>query len=129
MRGFDGALPGIAAAIAWSVVGLLHLPASAQDLGKLLESDARVGPPGSRSSDLERTLTPTDTPRNSVSALPGGGETATVKTSDDWTLVALRCRGTVTPPPGTATMPVILCDGLTYNVQFWNLDPSCSLAE
>ena len=26
-------------------------------------------------------------------------------------------------------MPVILCHGLTYNALFWDLDPSCSLAE
>src|SRR5262249_35813840 len=30
------------------------------------------------------------------------------------------------PRPGA--LPVILCHGLTYNAQFWDLDPACSFA-
>ena len=55
------------------------------------------------------------------------GEPLTIKTADGWTLVALRYRPGRGLRPGSK--PVILCHGLTYNAAFWDLDPSCSLAE
>jgi pimeloyl-ACP methyl ester carboxylesterase len=63
--------------------------------------------------------------------VPGGAgrvaepELHNVRTADGWTLVAHRYK----PAGGASTQPpVILCHGLTYNAEFWDLDPACSLA-
>jgi|GEM_PF-328307 len=55
------------------------------------------------------------------------GEPFVIKTPDGWSLVAQRYPPTGQPRPGA--MPVILCHGLTYNAQFWDLDPSVSFAQ
>jgi len=55
------------------------------------------------------------------------GEPVVAKTADGWSLVAVHYRPSGAPRPGA--MPVILCHGLTYNSQFWDLDPSCSFAQ
>src|SRR4051812_18720866 len=52
------------------------------------------------------------------------GDVYSVKTADGWTLVAHRFRPGVPTPAGA--VPVILCHGLSYNAQFWDLDPACS---
>ena len=146
MRRFP--LAGFASAMALSVAASLPSVASAQDLGRLLERAAR--------DSLRQALDPQRPERNAFPSNPGSRpnpypfpnpnptratdpgrtpasprkvETHAIKTADGWTLVALRYRPTASPRPGAATMPVILCHGLTYNARFWDLDPSCSFAE
>ncbi len=53
-------------------------------------------------------------------------EPVPVKTADGWTLVVHRYRGPRAPQPGLP--PVVLCHGLTYNANFWDLDPAASPA-
>lgn len=127
--------------------------ARAQNFGKLLERAARetlreaiAPPPGARGVPAAPggPAVATPAPRNAnvapggrvadalLGTLTGGGaqrrsETYPIKTADGWTLVAHRYRPAATPPPGA--LPVILCHGLTYSASFWDLDPSCSLAE
>ncbi|MFO0951089.1 MAG: alpha/beta fold hydrolase [Isosphaeraceae bacterium] len=115
------------------LLGLLFLSlgsatASAQDLGSLLEGIVRQElRKGLDPARLERAWTPT---RPSA---PQGikVDTHAIKTRDGWTLVAFRYRMSppVAPVPAQATLPVILCHGLTYNARFWDLDSSCSFAE
>jgi pimeloyl-ACP methyl ester carboxylesterase len=98
--------------------------AHGQDLGGLLERAAR--------DVIQKSLTPEKLERALVGQVPGQAsgprvDFHTVKTLDGWTLVARRYRPARGVPRGP--MPVILCHGLTYNADFWDLDPSCSLAQ
>ncbi len=126
------------------VVGTLLLlakpePVSAQnfgDFGRLLEREAkqylreaiRPSVPGSLASDAGRSAVD---PSRGTPAQPFFDPNATttqtvpVKTGDGWTLVATRYQSAA-PRPGL--MPVILCHGLGYNANFWDLEPSSSLA-
>lgn len=88
------------------------------DLGKFLKQATR--------DVLTDPRSPNQPPN--AQARRSQAEPFTIKTADGWTLVAHRYR----PPAGqprAGSMPVILCHGLTYNAAFWDLDPSCSLAE
>lgn len=87
--------------------------ARADDLGSILKQAVRDPQPAERTPHAQGSRT--------------HAELFTVKTADGWTLVAHRYRPPGEPRPGL--MPVILCHGLTYNATFWDLDPSCSLAE
>lgn len=91
--------------------------ARGQDFGRLLEQVARDSLRDTFSlQGVERMLTP-----------PSKGEMVTVRTADGWNLVAHRYRPPQGPRPGT--LPVILCHGLMYSAQFWDIEPSVSLAE
>ncbi len=101
------------------VPAVAFLPSSrADDLGQLLERA------------VERRVREAFAPQNIQRAFVSPsrhGEPFAIRTADGWALVAHRYRPTGPPRPGA--MPVILCHGLTYNALFWDLDPSCSLAE
>jgi pimeloyl-ACP methyl ester carboxylesterase len=102
-----------------AAAGLLSGPAGAraQDLGRLLEKAGRDVLRNQLSREnIERTIKPLQ-----------NGEAIPVQTADGWTVVAHRFKPAGPPRPGA--MPVILCHGLSYNALFWNLDPSCSLAQ
>jgi pimeloyl-ACP methyl ester carboxylesterase len=90
------------------------------DFGKFLERTARDSARGV----LDRPAGPGVIP--SPAAAPQA-QPYEIKTADGWTLVAHRYRPTGPARPGA--LPVILCHGLTYNASFWDLDPSCSLAQ
>jgi hypothetical protein len=109
--------------------------AGAQDLGEVLEQAARdklrdsLDPQRLEPSIAPGRPNPNATPQpgaNPAAAAPRG-EVVPIKTADGWTLVAHHYRPTARPVAGAP--PVILCHGLTYNAQFWDLDPSCSPAE
>lgn len=89
-------------------------PCRADDLGRLVERAA------------ERELQQVSTAQAATPPRPPLGELHTVKTADGWSLVAHRYKPTGAVRPGV--LPVILCHGLTYNAQFWDLDPSFSFA-
>lgn len=111
----------------WVVVGVLLASSQARagDLGKFLEQAAGdrlrevVAP-----KNLQRTLT---APFAAPSPTAQRSEPFVVKTADGWSLVAHRYKPT--GPPRAGALPVILCHGLTYNAQFWDLDPACSFAQ
>lgn len=88
----------------------------AQDFGGFLESTARQA--------LRQQLNPERIERAIVQRTQT--QEYTIKTGDGWTLVAHRYKGEGPARPGT--IPVILCHGLSYNAQFWNLDEACSFA-
>lgn len=92
-------------------------PAGAQDFGRFLENAGK--------EILRNQLSPENIQRTIAPHMDG--EQAAIKTADGWTLVAHRHRPRVQPKPGA--LPVILCHGLSYNAQFWTLDPSVSLAD
>lgn len=92
-------------------------PLRAQDFGGMLEDFGKdILRQQLTPENLERTLKPHTM-----------GQSYAIKTADGWTLVAHR----FVPPQGArpGTMPVILCHGLSYNAQFWDLDPSVSFAK
>lgn len=111
-----------------------------QDLGKLLEQAGRQA-----LRDVLSPLRPS-APSGPAQAVPGHSppaapvagwnpfevvtaprpEVVPIKTADGWTLVAHHYPPTAARVAGAP--PVILCHGLTYNAQFWDLDPSCSPA-
>lgn len=105
--------------VSWVLAGILAASSScwADDLGKLLE---RVAENGFRKATAPPSLEGPGARRAQA------GESYTVKTPDGWNLVAHRYKPTGAVRPGV--LPVILCHGLTYNAQFWDLDPSCSFA-
>ncbi|AGA29070.1 alpha/beta fold hydrolase [Singulisphaera acidiphila] len=115
------------------VIGVLAASSHARagDLGKFLEQATgdrlrqAVAP-----KNLQRALTPPSasaSPTATASGTAQAGEPFVVKTADGWSLVAHRYKPT--GPARTGALPVILCHGLTYNAQFWDLDPSCSFAQ
>jgi polyhydroxyalkanoate synthase len=109
---------------AWVAIGVLAASSQgrADDFGTLLERAA-----GDR---LRQALAPRDPGRAARPSAPApqaqAGEPFVVKTADGWSLVAHRYKPTGPARPGV--LPVILCHGLTYNAQFWDLDPACSFA-
>lgn len=140
--------PSSSLAIALGLIMATPNPLMAQDFGKLLERAAR--------EKLREAIAPAARPRSTAGSPTAGGpgrvespsggsrlaesmlgslgggaqrrsETYPVKTADGWTLVAHRYRPAASSPQGA--LPIILCHGLTYSAAFWDLDPSCSLAE
>lgn len=97
------------------------LEARGDDFGKLLEGTARRA--------LRDEFKPREQPpaQQQIAQASRRHATFPVKTIDGWTLVAHRYPPSGPAKPGQA--PVILCHGLTYNAQFWDLDPACSFAE
>ncbi|QDV36865.1 alpha/beta fold hydrolase [Tautonia plasticadhaerens] len=89
--------------------------ATGQDFGALLEDFGK--------DILRQQLTPENIQRTLKPHLTG--ETVPIQTADGWTLVAHRFRPATGVRPGT--MPVILCHGLSYNAQFWDISPEVSL--
>ncbi|WP_422927109.1 alpha/beta hydrolase [Singulisphaera sp. PoT] len=119
------------------VAALGLLAASTQvkgdDLGKLLDRATRNG---IRQAIVPRNSGPqpgnprgaaVDPRRAATENRIAGGEPVVTKTRDGWNLVAQHFRPVGQPKAGA--MPVILCHGLTYNAQFWDLDPSCGFAQ
>jgi polyhydroxyalkanoate synthase len=104
----------------WVLAGILAAssPCRADDFGRLLERAAEDG--------LRQATAPRSLQRPAAAEPPKAGEPIAVRTTDGWTLVAHRYKPTGAVRPGV--LPVILCHGLTYNAQFWDLDPSCSFA-
>ena len=102
---------------AWGLVlALVASPAvRGQDFGKLLEDFGKdilrqqISP-----ENIQRTLKPLASERQEI------------RTADGWTLVAQRFRPARGLLPGS--IPVILCHGLTYNAEFWDIEPSVSFA-
>ncbi len=99
------------------IVLALTFPVSAQDFGRFLENTGR--------EILKNQITPENIQRTIQPHLQG--ELHPIRTADGWTLVAQRFPPKTQPRPGT--LPVILCHGLSYNSQFWNLEPGTSFAE
>ncbi len=91
--------------------------ARSQDFGSFLEDFGK--------ELLRQQISPENIQRTIAPHL--SGETIPIRTADGWTLVAHRFRPSNGARPGT--IPVILCHGLSYNAQFWDLDPSVSLAQ
>ncbi|CAN5884297.1 alpha/beta fold hydrolase [soil metagenome] len=88
-----------------------------QDFGRFLENAGR--------EILKQQISPENIQRTITPHLQS--EIHPIQTADGWTLVAQRYRPKTQPRPGA--LPVILCHGLSYNAQFWNLEPSVSFAE
>ena len=90
-------------------------PLPGQDFGRMLEDFGKdilrqqISP-----ENIQRTLKPLTTERDEI------------RTADGWTLVVQRFRPTRGQRPGT--LPVILCHGLTYNAEFWDIEPNVSFA-
>lgn len=99
-----------------AIVLLQAGPADAQDFGKFLEQAGK--------DLLRKQLSPENIQRTLSPHLQG--EPFPIQTADGWTLVAHRFTP-ARPRPGAA--PVILCHGLSYNAEFWTLDPSVNLAQ
>jgi pimeloyl-ACP methyl ester carboxylesterase len=107
--------PGILACAALLGAG----PAAwAQDIGKFLEKAGK---------DLLKKQVSPERLKETLAPHQLGAEAYTVQTGDGWVLVAHRYRPAGAALPGA--MPVLLCHGLSYSALFWDLDPSCSLAE
>ncbi|WP_158633605.1 alpha/beta hydrolase [Tautonia sociabilis] len=90
--------------------------ARGQDFGALLEDFGK--------DLLRQQLSPENIQRTLKPHL--SGELVPIRTADGWTLVAHRYRPVNGPRPGT--LPVLLCHGLSYNSQFWDISPEVSLA-
>ncbi|WP_152050481.1 alpha/beta hydrolase [Tautonia marina] len=91
--------------------------AKGQDFGALLEDFGK--------ELLRQQLSPENIQRTLKPHLTG--ETFPIRTVDGWTLVAHRFRPSTGVRPGT--MPVILCHGLSYNAQFWDISPEVSFPQ
>lgn len=92
-------------------------PVAGQDFGRFLENAGR--------EILKNQISPENIQRTIAPHLQG--EVHPIRTADGWTLVAQRFPPKTQPRPNT--LPVILCHGLSYNSQFWNLEPGVSFAE
>jgi len=127
MTRFSTTLALASAALA-ALVTLDGPSAQAQDLGRLLGGVQGQDGGGFFETFGEDLLRQQLSPENIERTLKPhlSGRTYTVQTADGWTLVAQR----FLPPRGIrpGTMPVILCHGLSYNAQFWDLEPQVSFA-
>ncbi len=101
----------------FAVTSFQGRPGSAQDFGRFLEDAGK--------EILRNQLSPENIERTIRPHLDG--EQRTIRTADGWNLVAHRHPPRAQAKPGA--LPVILCHGLSYNAQFWTLDPSVSLAD
>ncbi|GIW78993.1 MAG: hydrolase [Gemmatales bacterium] len=102
--------------LVWAVCLIFPARTPAQNFGKFLEKTGK---------DLLRKQFAPETIESVIEPHAGSAEIHTVRTADGWNLVAHRYR------PRTRkrhAVPIILCHGLAYNALFWDLDPSCSLA-
>jgi pimeloyl-ACP methyl ester carboxylesterase len=110
-RHFLGAVAGLA---------LLWTPPAvrADNFGKFLEKTGK--------ELLKKQISP-EKIQETTAPYQRNAEVHTIRTADGWVLVAHHYRSHGGTPPGA--LPVILCHGLSYHALFWDLDPSCSLAE